>query len=111
MTKSALEAELAFQLRAARIPPPVPQLRFAPPRRFAADFGWPDRMLLVEVDGGTWVQGRHSRGSGIEGDAEKQTLAALLGWRVMRFTGAMVRDGRALGWLEQEFATPQPERG
>ncbi len=97
---SALEDELAFQMRAARLPEPVREHRIIPGRRFRADFAWPDRLIAVEVDGATWTGGRHSRGSGIERDAEKQTLAALHGWRVIRVTGAQVKDGRALAWIE-----------
>ena len=57
-------------------------------------------MLLAEVDGGTWVQGRHNRGAGIEQDAEKQSAAAALGWRTLRLTGAMIESGRALELIE-----------
>ena len=53
-------------------------------------------MLAVEIDGGTWVSGRHTRGAGFERDCEKLNTAVLLGWRVLRFTTGMVLDGRAL---------------
>lgn len=101
---SDLEELLALQLRAANLPVPEREYRFAPPRRFRADFAWPDHKLLVEVDGGTWSHGRHARGSGIERDAEKYSLAAVHGWRVVRVTRAMVEDGRALGLIEQAMA-------
>ena len=101
---SDLEELLAFQLRVAKLPAPEREYRFAPPRRFRADFAWPDHKLLVEVDGATWSQGRHARGSGIERDAEKYSLAAVHGWRVVRVTRAMVEDGHALGLIEQAMA-------
>lgn len=79
---------------------PVKEYRFAEPRKFRFDFCWADLWLAAEVDGGTWKQGRHVRGAGFERDCEKLNLAVLKGWRVLRFTTAMVNDGRALSCLE-----------
>lgn len=98
---SDLEDALVWQIRAAKLPAPVREHRFAPPRRYRFDLCWPDRKLAVEVDGGSWVAGRHSRGAGFEKDCEKYCLAAVLGFRVLRVTGAMVDDGRALGWVQE----------
>jgi len=58
-------------------------------------------MVALEVDGGVWVQGRHSGGVGFERDAEKMSEAAVLGWRVIRVTPAMVRSGAAAGFVER----------
>jgi very-short-patch-repair endonuclease len=96
MAASALEETLALQLRATRAPAFVREYRFAPPRRWRFDFAWPDRQIAVEVDGGTWVQGKHSRGAGVHNDCEKACQAAILGWRVLRVDSVMVRDGTAL---------------
>ena len=37
----------------------------------------------------------------MEKDAEKQSAAAILGYRVIRCTPAQVNDGRALAWIKQ----------
>ena len=89
------------QCRLAGLPVPVTEVRFAPPRRFRFDFAWPDHQLAAEVDGAIWTGGRHTRGAGVERDCEKYNLALLHGWRVARFSVAMVRDGRALATLSQ----------
>ena len=65
------------------------------------DMAWPRLMLAVEVEGGIWARGRHVRGKGFEADCEKYNEAALAGWRVLRVTGAMVQDGRALQYVER----------
>lgn len=78
---------------------PETEYRFHGLRRWRFDFAWPGRMLAVEVEGGQWVNGRHQRGKGYEDDCEKYNTAALMGWRVLRFTGDMVKDGRALATL------------
>ncbi len=80
---------------------PQPEYRFCPPRRFRFDYAWPEHLLAAEVDGAIWVQGRHTRGAGVEADMEKFNLALEHGWRVARFSTAMVADGRALATLER----------
>ena len=104
---SAAETLLAAQLEQAGIPFER-EYRFAPPRRWRADF-WILRPygvetlpnILVEIDGGGYVAGRHSRGAGMERDAEKQSAAAILGYRVIRATPKQVEDGRCLSWIRQ----------
>lgn len=97
---SALEESLAFQIRAINLPEPVREFVFAPPRRFRADFCWPHKMLIVEVDGGTWNGGRHTRGTGFDNDCEKGAIAMLLGYRVLHVTGTHIKSGAALEWIE-----------
>lgn len=98
---SALEDLLAWQMRAAGLPEPVREAVFAPPRRWRFDFAWPERLIALEVDGGTRSGGRHVRGDGYEQDVLKLDEAAILGWLVLRVTGAMVQDGRALRLVQR----------
>ena len=92
---------LANRIERAGLPAPVRQYRFCPTRRWRADYAYPDAMLLIEVDGGTWSGGRHVRGKGFEADCEKTSTAAALGYRVVRVTRAMVEDGRAVALIAQ----------
>lgn len=85
------------------VPGPVSEFLFNPPRRWRFDYAWPERRLALEIEGGIWTTGRHVRGKGYENDCEKYNEAALLGWRVLRVTTNMVRDGRALMLLERCF--------
>ena len=68
----------------------VAEYRFAPPRRYRADYAHLGSRTLVEVEGGTWVRGRHSRPQGYASDCQKYNLATRLGWRVFRLTTDMV---------------------
>jgi very-short-patch-repair endonuclease len=97
------ERLLLLHLRAAGLPEPFREYRFAPPRRWRFDFAWPAAMLAVEVEGGAWIYGRHVRGRGFEADCEKYNAATLLGWRVLRFTPVMVENGAALCAVETLF--------
>ena len=76
-------AAVRVACRAVQIPEPTAEYVFAPPRKFRADFCWIEQRIILEVEGGTWVQGRHSRG---EADHVKYNLAASLGYRVFRTT-------------------------
>lgn len=68
------------------------EYRFAPPRKWRADFAEPGSKLLIEIEGGTWTRGRHTRGKGYIGDIEKYNMAALEGWTVIRFATSHVME-------------------
>lgn len=93
---SALEREVEAQLVAAGLPPWVREFRFWPGRRFRLDFAWPALRVALEVEGGVWTGGRHTRGAGFERDALKYSEAAIRGWLVVRVTTGMVKSGAAL---------------
>jgi very-short-patch-repair endonuclease len=57
---------------------------------------FPNERVAVELDGGSWIGGRHTSGAGFEADCVKLSEAAAMGWRVLRVTPAMVNDGRAI---------------
>ena len=94
------EETFALQLRAAGIDGFEREHRFAPPRRWRMDFADPARMIAVEIEGGTWAGGRHTRGSGFAADCEKYSTAAVMGWRVLRFTTDQIKSGMALQMLQ-----------
>jgi very-short-patch-repair endonuclease len=92
---------LAQQCQAIGLPQPETEVRFHPTRKWRADFIWRKEKLIVEVDGGVFVGGRHSRGAGIEKDCEKFAEAMALGYRVMRVTPRHVKNGQAIQWIEK----------
>ena len=66
------------------LPAPVTEYTFALPRRWRFDYAWPCERDALEVEGGVFIGGRHSRGVGQMRDMEKYNRAVLLGWRVLR---------------------------
>ena len=92
---------LDTQCRLAQLPVPEAEHRFAPPRRWRFDFAWPDRKVAVEVEGGIYTHGRHTRIGGFEADCEKYATATVQGWRVLRVTAKQIASGQALNWIEQ----------
>jgi very-short-patch-repair endonuclease len=99
--ESKLETDLLQQVGLAGLPMPEREVRLIPDRRFRWDFVWRSARLTVEIQGGTWVQGAHSRGAGQARDAKKQTLAVMAGWRCLVVTSDQIRSGEALGWIEE----------
>lgn len=57
--------------------------------------------LAVEVEGGTWSSGRHTRGAGFAADCEKYNEATLAGYRVLRVTTQQAEDGTALALVQR----------
>ena len=100
------------QCVAIGLPQPETEVRFHPVRKWRADFLWrePHVRLIVEQDGGLFVQGRHSRGVGAELDMEKHAAALALGYRVMRVSPRHVRNGQAVSWIEAVLSQQEQEK-
>lgn len=92
------EEQLAWQLRAEGLAFER-EYRFHESRLWRLDFWFAGAKLAVEIDGGGWVNGRHSRGEGIERDCEKTSHIAMAGYRLMRVTPGQVKRGEALKWI------------
>jgi hypothetical protein len=66
------------------IPEPTREFEFAKEsfgRKHRFDFCWPAQRVYLEIDGGNWTGGRHTRPEALARDYEKRNLATLLGWR------------------------------
>jgi very-short-patch-repair endonuclease len=96
VTKSAGEAELARQLDALGIDYET-EYRYAPPRRWRADFRI--AQWLIEIEGGAW-NGGHRRGIEANKDCERANAAQLDNWKVLRFTPYMVETGEAIETIQ-----------
>ena len=83
-----------------KLPLPTIEHRFLKKRRFRFDFAWPELHIAVEVEGGVWSGGRHTRGKGYTRDLEKYNLATLHGWKVYRFTTQDVTSGTAISFMK-----------
>ena len=97
---SNLEDLLAFQLTAVGIQYQR-EYRAVEGRNYRWDFYvYPD--LLIEIQGGVWMHEKtgHTHGKGVWRDTEKQTLAALAGYRTMAFIANDIHSGRALQAIE-----------
>ncbi len=56
------------------------------PKAWRYDRIWTAQGVIVEIEGGVWSQGRHTRGKGFIEDCTKYNWATSQGWRLFRFT-------------------------
>lgn len=87
---------LELGMRAAGLPAPEREHRFHPTRRWRFDYAWPKPKVALEYEGTGGAKSRHMTFTGYANDCEKYNEAAILGWRVIRVTVGMVKDGRAI---------------
>lgn len=77
------------------------EYKFHPTRKWRADFLITGTKILIEVEGGIWSGGRHTRGKGFLGDMKKYNEAAMMGFSVLRFSTEQVKAGVAIKQIEQ----------
>ena len=89
------------------------ELMFCKERRWRFDIAWTNHKVAVEAEGGTWIHGGHVRGKLYEDNCSKYNCAALLGWRVFRFTTDQIKSGSAIQTILQALnhheAKPLPQ--
>lgn len=95
------ENTLAAMIRLMKLPEPVREYCFDKNRRWRFDFAYPDKQIAIEVEGGVYAQGRHTRGKGYTQDCEKYNAATEQGWAVYRYTTAQVNNGQAIEQLKR----------
>lgn len=82
------------------------EYRFHPTYQYRFDYALPDIMVAFEIEGGIYIQGRHTNPIGYTEDCIKYNLATFLGWKVYRFTTEQVKRNSFI------FPTTQkPKRG
>ena len=91
---------LQTQCEADGLPTPELEFRFCPERRWRLDAAWVSLKIAVEVEGGVWIQGRHTRGKGFINDMEKYNEAGKRGWRIFRFTPSQVAIRKAVEFMK-----------
>jgi len=98
--ESVGESLLATQLKALKIEFER-EFKFHHKRKWKADFHLVGKRILVEVEGGIWSCGRHTRGKGYIGDMEKYNAAVMMGYQVIRFSTEQVKSGLAVQQIEK----------
>lgn len=94
------ESLLITQLKALKIEFER-EFKFHHKRKWKADFHITGKKILVEIEGGIWSGGRHTRGKGYIGDMEKYNAAVMMGYQVIRFSTEQVKSGLAVQQIEK----------
>lgn len=97
LPKALSRGEEAFALhcRAENLTPER-ECVFTTERAWRFDFAFPYKLIAVEIEGGIWKGGAHTRGKHFESDCQKYNAAAKLGWRVLRYSTEMALRGDAI---------------
>lgn len=67
-----------------RLPDCQTEYKFHPVRKWRFDYAFVFYSIAIEVQGGIWIGGAHSRGRFLVRDYEKLNEAQLLGWIVLQ---------------------------
>lgn len=96
-------AKLAQEVEINLIGLPVyeKEVRFHPVRKWRFDYAWTELKIALEIHGGVFTNGRHTRGKGFTEDKVKMNTAQLLGWIVIEATTKQVKDGQMLNWINK----------
>lgn len=97
---NSIEQTLAFQCIADGLTDFEQEYQFDEKRKYRLDLAFPAQRVGIEIEGGIWDSGAHSRPKGILRDMEKGNLLVLSGWRVLRYTPDQVRQGEAIEGLK-----------
>ena len=76
------------------------EYRFYKPRMWRFDYALPAHKIAIEVEGGVWTRGRHTRPVGFLNDITKYNTAALCGWRLFRTTPDKLLSTSFIGLLK-----------
>jgi very-short-patch-repair endonuclease len=97
---------LQIQCKALKLPIPETEHRFCT-RRWRFDYAFIKAKLAVEIEGGIFIRGRHSRGKGMLADMDKYNSATIYGWSILRFVPDQVEKGTAALTIKQWFEARQ----
>lgn len=90
----------------ADLPEPVAEWVFAHDvgRKWRFDYAWIAQRVALEVEGGVWTRGRHTRSAGFLADCEKYNEAAARGWLVLRTTPTLLATRATLDLIARALA-------
>lgn len=82
--KALIQETFFLLLDQVDISRPHPEYIFHRERLWRCDYCWIEQKIILEVEGGIFIQGRHSRGAGMKADFTKYNEAAIYGYRILK---------------------------
>lgn len=77
------------------------EYKFHDVRKWRFDYAIVSKKIAIEVEGGAFTNGRHTRGKGFINDMEKYNEATATGWAVLRFTPTQLLDLKTIEKIRQ----------
>lgn len=81
------------------------EYKFHPVRRWRLDIAYVISKFAIEIHGGIWSDGRHTRGLGFKGDREKMNTASELGWTVHECITDDIETGKACDDIVRHYCS------
>jgi hypothetical protein len=75
------------------------------------DYAWPAEKIALEVEGGVFTRGRHTRGKGYMEDMRKYNEAKVRGWIVLQCVPDTLCRSETIELLHRAFQLRRIERG
>jgi hypothetical protein len=70
----------------------ISEVKLIPNRRFRFDFVHMDSKTAIELNGGNFINGRHTRPVALNNEYEKMNLALLNGYQVFILSSQMINE-------------------
>ena len=67
------------------LPVPEKEYKFHPTRKWRLDYAFANVKLAIEIEGGAFTRGRHTRPMGFIKDMEKYNALTMAGWALLRY--------------------------
>jgi hypothetical protein len=93
--------KIAHHCRRRSLPRPTVEFQFVAFRAWKLDVAWPELLVGVDIQGGAFKGGHHSRGPGMRDDFEKLAHAVMRNWRVLLMMPEQVKAETGLFWIER----------
>jgi len=78
----------------------VKEYKFHPERKWRFDYAILGNKIAIEIEGGIFTKGRHTRPTGFIKDMEKYNTATAMGWKVIRIaTGDYANAVKYVGMI------------
>ena len=103
--KRARRKRFCQMLQERDLPCPTAEYEFHDERKWRIDYCWPDKKVALEVEGGIWIQGRHTRGQGYKNDIEKYNEVSLHGFTLIRVVPDDLLTEDTLGLIQRAINT------
>ena len=85
----------------------IKEYKFCDGRKWRFDYALPDLKIAIEIEGGVFSNGRHTRGKGYLNDMEKYNMASELGWTLLRYTPTQLNESKTYEQIKRVIKTKQ----
>ncbi len=82
---------------------PIKEFQFHKTRKWRFDYAYPNLKIAIEVEGGAFTQGRHTRGKGFIEDMKKYNEATLSGWTLIRIIPDQLMSYETIKLIKRAF--------